>query len=41
MKKFEAPDVEVVMLTLLDVITSSGDDWEWDGEEGENGTGWH
>lgn len=35
-KKFENPEIEIVKIDVVDVITDS-----WTGEEGDNTTGWH
>lgn len=38
MKKFENPDFEILDWEIIDVITTSDD--EWIGEEGENDLPW-
>lgn len=41
MKKFENPELEIVKLALLDVITSSGGNVDEDLDVGPNMGGWH
>lgn len=40
MKIFEAPVMEIEKFEIVDVITTSGDD-EWNGDNGDNNTGWN
>ena len=38
MRKFEAPELEIVKFEIADVITTSN---EWNGDDGDNNTGWN
>lgn len=40
MKIFEAPVMEIEKFEIVDVITTSVDD-EWNGDNGDNNTGWN
>lgn len=42
MKKFVEPEFEILSVTVSDIITQSGSvEDEWNGDNGDNNTGWN